>query len=489
MFFSLSPECNIYIYGGGSLGIYLATQASAAHYHVVAFLDKNASTIKQVNSIPVLTLEECRFVDVQNTVVIITLQNVTQHEELADQICKKGCKKIIYFPMNTLGANSTFVSGMRKKYNECLNFKFEYILKNIPQMGENTWKFNNDIESDVIWIPTELCFAIEKGVKNVRQSDYTESAEALLNKYVRGKSIYNVIPYWNLFEYLEGDRENCELYLKIFGKRGHISDCQKSDTELLEDRNTLLKIYLHEFNMHSSFFNESPCEVCVSDRGKVLILDGLHRSVFLAKKGYRWIPTKVNRENKDYFFERKCLKELITYINENRIQKIEFPIEHPIFYGFPVYRCEFITLWEKILQYIDSKNLTINVCGDFSYSDGYFARNLFRLGGNKVYLNKIQNKWEDLVTELFDIGQLTRINCVNEVVSQCDFMVLTWKQLLNLDWQEKNKYRGVICVIDIPSGEIEKLKKTLVITRMNLMVAHRYCLSGSENYMVFIDEE
>lgn len=482
MTFSLNKSINIYIYGAGALGVNLATYAETKGYKIAAFLDRNAADIRKINDISVLSLEEFQFCNVNDTVVIIALQNVTQHESIVKRILQNGCNKVIYFPVHTFGMSPVFVSNMRKKYNECITYKFEYVLENIPQMDIRPWNYDSLLAGNVLWMPIEVCFAVKKTVSD-RQSDYTIKAEELLDKYVRGKNIYCILPYWQLFEYLEGDKEDCELYLKIYGRRGHISNFQKTDSELLKDRNALLSIYLYELNMHSDFFYESPCEVEIGRYGKVYILDGIHRGVFLAKKGYRWLPVKILKNDTEFYINKSILQRIKKYVNTNNIQQIEFPIEHPAFYGFPVHRDDVINTWKEIVRYVEEKNITKNMCVDFSDTGGYFARNLLRIGFKLVYLKEIKNDFDRMIKELFGFNEINEINSIGNVIMQSNLVILSWQEVLKFNWNvDKECSKALVCIIDIPSCEMNKFKNA----EKKSQALYQYCVDGEKKYMVFI---
>lgn len=486
MVFLLNQECDIYIYGAGALGVNLATYAQANGYKIAAFLDKNAASIRKINDIPVLSLDECQFYDINNTVVIITLQNVTQHESVAKKLLINGCNKVIYFPIHTFGMSPVFVSNMRKKYNECISYKFEYVLENIPQMEISSWDYDSLLSNNVLWMPIEACFAAKETV-SIRQSDYTIKAEELLDKYVKGKNIYCLLPYWQLFEYLEDDKEDCELYLKIYGRRGHISNFQKTDSDLLKDRNALLSIYLYELNMYSDFFYESPCEAEIDCYGKVYILDGIHRGVFLAKKGFRWLPVRIIRNGIDLCLNESSLQKIKEYVNTNNIQQIQFPIEHPAFYGFPICRDDIINVWKVLVRYIEEKNITKNTCVDFSNTGGYFARNLLRLGFKQIYLKELKDDFDKMIKELFEFNEIKEISYIDNVIMHSNLAILSWRQALNLNWNvlmDCNK--TIVCIIDIPSCEMYRLKKNISVAKKRTQALYQYCIAGEKNYMVFI---
>lgn len=100
-------------------------------------------------------------------------------------------------------------------------------------------------------------------------------------KYVRGRNLYSLRPYWELFLYLRGETENCKLYLSIFGKKGHTSHENYNDEKLLTDKREIYYLYLKELIGGSrSFFQDSPAEGGVTSNNRVVIYDGLRRSIF-----------------------------------------------------------------------------------------------------------------------------------------------------------------------------------------------------------------
>lgn len=415
MGFCFHKDAKLVVYGASEMARIWTENILKKGFNVCAFLDRNAKSIGQVMGIPVFTLEEWE--NPSDALVMIMLTNAAQHQEIASRLYEKGVNQVIFFPMSTNGLNIKKVSELRKVYNQCIRQSFDPEIPDIPFFRELLdgggkpeaviCQYSKEV---VLWCPVELCYSIrEMGRDVIWYSDCTEDKRLLRMKYLSDKNIYNLFPYWELFDYCYGETEECPLYLKVYGK----SDQYQKDTYdaggLLADRSRLIQLYEEEICKHRgiSFFEESPADATVGEKGKVIIRDGWHRSIFLVRRGYKWIPVRITAEEYKRFFNNVPAAELYRRLKENKTECLEYPIEHPVFYGYPVERQNLRDIWHSMANDIEKNDRMIRVVVDLSMSHAYFSRLLIREGADTAYFfSGGQDSLTAEINRLFDLDGL-----------------------------------------------------------------------------------
>lgn len=491
MSFVLEKGSRIVIYGASGGSIKWCTEAQNQGFQIEAFLDKNAEKLKQVNHIPVYTINDWRPNRQETIIVIIMLQNAMQHYRIMMQLYSKGIQKVLCFPVESYGLQKDMLSSLRLKYNECIRFQFGKMLEGIPEYTDmlqteeqERKKIICENERDItLYVPFELCYTEEKKTKSFWQSDYTMKAMDLACHYIKGKNICQLRPYWELFDYLDGKRDDCRLYLDIFGKSGHVSHENYSDNQLLKDRNSLYELYCREFEQRSKFFEESAAAGRVTQEGKIRIIDGVHRSIFLIRAGYRWIPVRLPKAELKYLGSTKSLQLLSKNIAEPNVLRLEYPIEHPDFFGFVFDRDDIRKLWVKISNEILTRKISYQMIIDLSLTGGYFARNFFRMGSKKVYCYSEQNDYTELAGQLFGMSLVEYIHSLYDLkpLIKDKRLVVVSDKIWNMEpeifesmLRETNVY---MCVIDVNLQDDYWLKSRYCMEKEWVLV-DKYAVGG-----------
>ena len=493
MSFSLDRNSQIVIYGTSAMAVKWVEKAESIGLNILLFLDKNADSIRKIGRYPVIRLEDWEIESTSDIVVIIMLQNIMQHYQIVQSLWNKNIEKIIYFPIKSWGLNLMSVSTIRNKYNDCIKFQFENVLDAIPDYADLV-SFNMLLSSEflyenkedaVFWAPIELCYTEKKKSNGLWQSDYTEEAEMLLDTYIRGRNLFSIQPYHDLFNYLNGSQTDCELYLKIFGREGHISYANYNNDSILADRNSLYNLYVREINTGGSkFFEESPANVEADTTGKLIIKDGVHRSLFLMIQGYQWIPVRMAKRELGFLGEERYIERLEKYIKKKKLTELEWPVEHPHFWKFPVNRLNLTNLWGELSKLILEQNIKIQSVADVSLTNGYFSRNFVRLGSqtiscfceNEVELTEIEN-------HIFRMEFIKTTDDVRQAVEKKDIVIANASVMDNLSILVNLKETQTICFFDVPLAQSSEMLKKF--SRKKIQLITRYTINGKQ-YGMFL---
>ncbi len=415
MGFCFHKDAKLVVYGASEMARIWTENILKKGFDVCAFLDRNAKNIGQIMGIPVFTLEEWE--NTSDALVVIMLTNAVQHQEIARRLYQKGVNQVIFFPVSTNGLNIKNVSKLRKVYNQCIRQSFDLEISGIPFFGELLderdkseaviYQYSKEV---VLWCPAELCYSIKEMERDaIWYSECTEDKRRLRMKYLSDKNIYNLFPYWELLDFCYGETEECPLYLKIYGKSAQNKKDIYDDGRLLADRSRLVQLYEEEISKHGgiSFFEESPADAVMGEKGKVIIRDGWHRSVFLVRRGYKWIPVRITVDEYERFFNNASAVELYRRLKENKTECLEYPIEHPVFYGYPVQRQNLRDIWHSMANDIEKNDQMIRVVVDLSMSHAYFSRLFIREGANAAYFFSDEKDFLTVeINRLFDLEGL-----------------------------------------------------------------------------------
>lgn len=465
---------------------------------VCAFLDRNAADIGQMEDIPVYTLEEWECS--RDVIVIILLQNAMQHRGIVEKLYEKGIEQIVFFPMSTDGLNAEKAIRLRRIYNQCVRLAFDSEIPEIPtvsELAQSTGKYEPIIdryEQEItLWCPIELCYSINDASRNgIWRNDYTPEGRDKLRKYTYDKNIYGLQLYWELFDYLYGESDECPQYLNVYGRQNHIRTNGNDDAELLANRYKLLKIYEDEICRENglSFFEDSPADAVVGEKGKVIIRDGWHRSIFLARRGYKWIPVRITAEEYQRTFGDRGVEKLYDWLKENKAECLEYPIEHPRFYGYPVLRQDVREIWRGITNEIGRNNLNIRVVGDLSKSNGYFSRLFLREGADTAYcFLEEEDVFTAMINDLFELGNMRYVRSIEEmenVLRGCDFVICSKKQLARWGAILRKLCAGtnkIVCIYDVLMRNAEDIYD--LFRGKEIEVAKKYVVNGEVNGLFF----
>lgn len=443
MRFNLDPKSEIVLYGVSSMAVSWMEKMTQMTYRIKMFIDKDADKIKSVKNIPVVTLDAYLVSADKNDVVIVMLQNVMWHKEIAERLMENGIKKIVFFPMQEYCWYGE-ISLLRKRYNQCIKNRFENILSDIPIIekkelfGNNTSHIYMDDYEVTAWAPVEICFSI----KDIKESgfwktDRSDASIQLAERLIFDRNLFNLYPYYELYDFLKGKKESCPLYLKMNGKEGHINSDKCDNDTLLCDRRKLMDIFEEEIHRGTGFFEESPAFGIVNRRlGKIMIQDGMHRSIFLVDHNFWWIPICMNKEDYAFLYNADKVNKVKEFFIEHGVTELEYPVEGLGFYGLPVqHRC-IRQIWKFASQAISSIGWRVKSVLDLSMTDGYFSRMFYRDGVDKIHCY-IGNDSElpMMINQFFRIDDIIMIlnqECLPSLASQCELVIINWDKLEEL---------------------------------------------------------
>ena len=284
----------IAIYGASVGGIELYWSLKNKGYNVLFFIDRDAQNVKEFCGEKVYTLNEMAKLEIDELIIIVSLQNALIHEAIAHEIASYGYNNIIYFPMEG-DYNSRRL--MREIWMQIKTFEFNSI-STIPVYKKIDTNVISEFENHVsVWCDLKNIRykTLEMLNRQDAMTEATKKGKAIWERYV-AKSIELVEPYTDLFDYLEGKVTTPELYLQACRNGANTPEKEK----LLKDRRKLYSQYVYGIKYDPDMFILAPATAEYHE-GLFYIVDGMHRAVFLQREGYTKIPILISREDYNMF--------------------------------------------------------------------------------------------------------------------------------------------------------------------------------------------
>ena len=288
--FCFSKELQIILYGVSAASEHMYRTLRQEGYHVAAFFDRRYQELEGRYPIPVYAVSDNPYGESEKDgfCVVILLQNAMQHEGIAREFLKEGYRKILFSPMSG-GLNGKTAAMFRDQYNLLLTGQFQE-LKRIPLLHEELFEQEVDTghsiirregDSFVVWCPAELLYSGRAFPEHPAYAGIPLSAH---------------MPYLELFQHLQGDRDGCTAYLEVWGVHRCKFPNAYTDADILAQRKRLLEIYKNELNKGMEFFISSAAIAEWDGERKVFnLIDGHHRSVFLLMQDFRYVPLRISK--------------------------------------------------------------------------------------------------------------------------------------------------------------------------------------------------
>jgi hypothetical protein len=285
--FDINKKTPLVVYSHSSKNIILVKSLRSAGYNVVAFFDRQAVDIISFSNTPVYTEEDDPFSleEKVNLVVIIGFQNILQHEIVANTLFQKGYHDLVglipqkFLPQGAQGYMYDLYNLLRcGQYSK---------LKGIPKSSLR-WRENHSFiphffEVKIIWVPAKQCFTLSRD--QFSHPNLSIEQMELLELLNLNRSILDLPLYEMLFDWLDSGTGDIERYLDAFA--GVVPEKRES---LKSDRLMLYRRFCDEFSKGIKFFKHSPLSAITVEHNKYIIIDGLHRCIFLLRKGCTHLP-------------------------------------------------------------------------------------------------------------------------------------------------------------------------------------------------------
>lgn len=384
----LSKEVSFVLYGGGEVGNNCYQSLKAKGYHVAAALDKNKSGEHIIEGLYTYKLgTEPKELDKQNCVVVICLANGMIHKSVADSLYRLGYIYIVFLPMNHCIPDEQ-KRKLTRLYNHVLFAEHElmectitdYTQYSIPNTDMENSIIEKSSQNITVWMRLEMLFSESLELWKGDKSKIHTKAQ------YKDRNIACANPCEDLFDFFALRSDSCETY---FSSKKEEKSKEEKERELSQ-RESLYRLFQKEHERGMEFFIEGAPQVMWNPDAYCNLVGGHHRTLYLLHEGHSLFPVKMQYDDFDKWYNKDIYIELEQYIFEHNVDRFYAPIPHPCFLNFPV-------KWEDVgrtkladvmrfLANIDVSDMTVLDCSD---DEGYFARNMDRIGAKvSVFLSE-----------------------------------------------------------------------------------------------------
>jgi len=356
------------IYGAGGGGLKLIPVFKERGYCLKGFIDQRAASLGNVKGYPVWdwnTLLELSD-EAEDIVVIITTKNVFDHTKIAQQLAQNGFRQCIYKPLPIL-------QGYQDDELEKISRAHDVFLIDIDiPSGQELAKVDETVcrihykdkliisesEEEVIaWMPLELLFNYKEG----------DSYENL--------NMASFFPLDNLYRLFLGNEnepydqilDDFYTYASEWAWRNRVEVTQDLKASWLESRKAsfqqMQEISDYEFDF---FFRNAP-QAEMDEEGRFhMVQSGRNRVVFLAAKGYRHVPVKIEPEDYQRWINEDNFAQVKSFMESRHIDRLYAPVGHPYFKDiavgfvdyyrlvcFPIYKYLIQTFYRSSRKHVD----------------------------------------------------------------------------------------------------------------------------------------
>lgn len=419
--FTTDTNTKIILYGAASIGLIMYGNLKKQGYHILCFIDKRAEEIKEIEGVPVYLPEDAYIqgCDKTNTVIIVSVKNVFEHDKIAHSLRKLEFKNLIYKSGVILnGEENPDLLQLSKAYDAILQ---EQEIPPVLPVSEEIvlYTFRDystivvlDDESRITYVPVELIFTNQNKLGFSRWNDIP---------------ILLLYPHLQFFLSLNGEMEyTLDSYLKFCEeaalRQGNIEITESWKQNILRNRTMVFEQMKLSHDINSNFFIDSPAEAEWNFKGYFNLTGGKHRVTFLVAQGHNYIPLKISNQDFDRWLKALDSGAVCNYIQDNCLRSLPNAISHPYFF-----------------RLIETKDL--------------FKRDI--LLNTFMYISRIYTepeKWKKL-----DIGVLGTVDSIaldllcktGSTVSSCNLQEIENRTLFHLQPVFKYDYRPVSQIKDI----------------------------------------
>ena len=325
------------IYGAGGGGLKVLNLLSEQSYAVLGFIDQRAPFLSEVQGKPVWNLNQVQNIEADKdaVVVIITTKNVFEHSNIALELAKKGFFHCIYKPLPILQNETSPLLQKVSHAHDC--FLINICLPPLEQLPDVSLKINFSLrelcciqkhsEEVTAWLPLELLF-------NYKAHDVYDNIPMAC-----------FFPLIDLYCFFEGDLsfnqqdtlQQFVSYSSEWARRNNVSISSDLVASWIKSRKKSFDEMQAIFERDFNFFIRNAPFVAYSGSWKFhLTKSGRNRVVFLAAKGFRYIPVKMSLSDYNSWYNKSGMQKMLQYFQENLIDSVKIPIPHPLLSDFRV---------------------------------------------------------------------------------------------------------------------------------------------------------
>lgn len=395
--FRVNKSTPIWIYGRGHLGIPLYYKLIKNGFIVKGFIDQTVDTHADYTIISNNDLSSINHEDI----IILTFQNIREHEKVAQILYNSGFDKIVYLYKDNIFYSKLFDLYNELVYsNEVIEFDFPYTVLEKKKKEKHLRSYGKFV---IIKIPVQLIFsAFLEAPRNFNLEKIRYNVTSIYE--------YNALIDW----YFNNFDEDEVVYLNRYIKR--LCGSNRTIDKFIDDRIELYNMMNNEFESNGlQFFINAPSHVIYDKYNNLLeLVDGHHRAVFLANRNVSKVPVRIELKEFEKFINKDKALICKRYLEDNCINTLYTPILHPWFEDIKCITEKGGNLTANALhKFFNKKELMDYKVLDIYSNIGYYSRLFYRMGVKDITVIEPRKIYANLfvcVNDLADISLRIDIN-------------------------------------------------------------------------------
>lgn len=420
MTFQIDNNISIWIYGFGAQGKTIFSNLINQGFMVQGFIDRKPTSgsigVKVIT--PDLISDSIAIDDV----IIISFQNIHEHQKVAVQLNEKGYHNLVYlkkdtsyYPQTIDYYNSLLYGGIPAVYH------FPQTYFDAEEISKGLY-FRDNGDTVVVDVPVQLIFT------DALEVPYGSSFDEMYNYNI--KAAFEYTSLFNLFIYGESDTYYLSRYIERIYK---MSTDKRSREDFLADRLKLCEEMFLDFQEKGleSFRCAASFSEYDSERSRFILKDGHHRAIFLACLNQNRIPLRISKE--DYLLWGKNNVDSLFSFNS---LSLFTPVLNPCFY----YSINALTemngalinsALNKFFSALDVRSYSVL---DAFSTCGYYARTFWRMGAKEVVSYDPRETNIDIIEYLNDIENIDCIDVISSFPSRSFDVIVSCSDIVwNID--------------------------------------------------------
>lgn len=331
--FSIKKQTRIFLYGAASIGKIVYENLKAKDITAAGFIDKRADELEHFMERPVSKIEDFFMNESKDTVVVISVKNVFEHDAIAEKFINKGFCNLIFKPKSVL-ENRASADDIRvgNIYDALLDGsaidleKINSITKLAGYFYKDYAKVREEGDECIAMIPVSLLYT----------NDYDPEKHKWGNV-----NLYSFFTHDDFFQSLAGDStkgsdyyvtEYCEYAAK---QQGDITITDKWRKNVVANRAMIYEQMRLSLEIDPQFFYRNPATASWNnDRKYFNLTSGKHRTLFMVSQGYYYIPVRISKTDYETWLRKEDVDKIWGEMQSLGINKYEGIVAHPYFYKF-----------------------------------------------------------------------------------------------------------------------------------------------------------
>lgn len=338
----LKKEDNIFIYGAATTGAIVYHQLIKKGFKVSGFIDMRADEIDNYYSLPVINMKQLDsdINEKENSVIIIAIKNVFEHEKIARELWNIGYKKLLFRPYKELNSENQ-TQGLSYSYDRLINGIFPVEIYDIEKFEKKEFVDRAIIyEKDdyvVANIPVFYVYTDNYANKNIIWGDIP---------------CVGLLPHIGLFRFFNGkDNRFYKEYMKFCReaaeRSGGILTSAEWEKSVYNNRLDVFNHMEYMWEFEPDFFVKNAVWAQFNENGYFNIKSGKHRIVYMIVKGKFYIPLKIKKMEYKKWVDNQPAAKILDKLDN--FEKLPSTLGNPYLYDFP---CKSSKFYQKVLSEI-----------------------------------------------------------------------------------------------------------------------------------------